>query len=33
MADAGCGSSGPFRHALSTRGLARTVGLSRRQNV
>jgi SRSO17 transposase len=33
LADAGYGSSGPFRHALSTRGLAWAVGLSRRQNV
>jgi SRSO17 transposase len=33
LADAGYGSSGPFRHALRTRGLAWAVGLSRRQNV
>ena len=33
LADAGYGSSGPFRHALSTRGLAWAVGLSRRQKV
>ena len=33
LADEGYGSSGPFRHALSTRGLAWAVGLSRRQNV
>ena len=33
LADAGYGSSGPFRQALSARGLNRAVGLSRRQNV
>lgn len=33
LADAGYGSSGPFRQALGTRGLAWAVGLSRRQNV
>jgi SRSO17 transposase len=33
LADAGYGSSGPFRQALSKRGLLWTVGLSRRQNV
>src|SRR3978361_1276806 len=33
LADAGYGSSGPFRQALSTRGLLWAVGLSRRQNV
>jgi len=33
LADAGYGSSGPFRQALSARGLAWAVGLSRRQNV
>ncbi|KRS14130.1 IS701 family transposase [Roseovarius indicus] len=33
LADAGYGSSGPFRQALSTRGLTWAVGLSRRQNV
>src|SRR4051812_16014982 len=33
LADAGYGSSGPFRHALSERGLLWAVGLSRRQNV
>jgi SRSO17 transposase len=31
--DAGYGSSGPFRQALSARGLVWAVGLSRRQNV
>jgi len=31
--DAGYGSSGPFRQALSARGLAWAIGLSRRQNV
>ncbi len=33
LADAGYGSSGPFRHALSKRGLLWAVGISRRQNV
>ena len=33
LADAGYGSSGPFRQALSQRGLTWAVGLSRRQNV
>lgn len=33
LADAGYGSGGAFRHALSQRGLAWAVGLSRRQNV
>ena len=33
LADAGYGSSGPFRQALSERGLLWAVGLSRRQNV
>jgi SRSO17 transposase len=33
LADAGYGSSGPFRQALSERGLLWGVGLSRRQNV
>jgi SRSO17 transposase len=33
LADAGYGSSGPFRLALSERGLLWAVGLSRRQNV
>jgi SRSO17 transposase len=33
LADSGCGSSGPFRQALSARGLLWAVGLSRRQNV
>lgn len=33
LADAGYGSSGPFRQALSYRGLLWAVGLSRRQNV
>ncbi len=33
LADAGYGSSGPFRQALSRRGLNWAVGLSRRQNV
>ena len=33
LADSGYGSSGPFRQALSTRGLLWAVGLSRRQNV
>ena len=33
LADAGYGSSGPFREALSERGLLWAVGLSRRQNV
>jgi SRSO17 transposase len=33
LADAGYGSSGPFRRALSERGLQWAVGLSRRQNV
>jgi SRSO17 transposase len=33
LADAGYGSSGPFRQALSDRGLLWAVGLSRRQNV
>ena len=33
LADSGYGSSGPFRHALSERGLLWAVGLSRRQNV
>ena len=33
LADAGYGSSGPFRQALSGRGLLWAVGLSRRQNV
>ena len=33
LADAGYGSSGPFRRALSERGLLWAVGLSRRQNV
>lgn len=32
-ADSGYGSSGPFRQALSERGLLWAVGLSRRQNV
>ena len=33
LADAGYGSGGPFRQALSERGLKWAVGLSRRQNV
>lgn len=33
LADAGYGSSGPFRQALSKRGLQWAVGMSRRQNV
>jgi len=33
LADSGYGSSGPFRQALSARGLLWAVGLSRRQNV
>ena len=33
LADAGYGSSGSFRQALSERGLRWAVGLSRRQNV
>ena len=33
LADLGYGSSGPFRQALSERGLLWAVGLSRRQNV
>ncbi len=33
LADPGYGSSGPFRQALSERGLKWAVGLSRRQNV
>jgi SRSO17 transposase len=33
LADSGYGSSGPFRQALSERGLRWAVGLSRRQNV
>ena len=33
LADSGYGSSGPFRQALSERGLRWGVGLSRRQNV
>ncbi len=33
LADSGYGSSGPFRQALSERGLDWAVGLSRRQNV
>ena len=33
LADSGYGSSGPFRQALSARGLQWAVGLSRRQNV
>lgn len=33
LADAGYGSGGPFRQALSARGLVWAVGLSRRQNV
>ena len=33
LADSGYGSSGPFRQALSERGLLWAVGLSRRQNV
>ena len=33
LADSGYGSSGPFRQALSQRGLLWAVGLSRRQNV
>jgi SRSO17 transposase len=33
LADSGYGSSGPFRRALSERGLKWAVGLSRRQNV
>jgi len=33
LADAGYGSSGPFRQALSARGLLWAVGLSRRQTV
>ena len=33
LADSGYGSSGPFRQALSKRGLKWAVGLSRRQNV
>ena len=33
LADSGYGSSGPFRQALSDRGLLWAVGLSRRQNV
>lgn len=33
LADAGYGSSGPFRQALSLRSLSWAVGLSRRQNI
>jgi SRSO17 transposase len=33
LADAGYGSSGPFRQALTERGLLWAVGLGRRQNV
>ena len=33
LADAGYGSSAPFRHALSERGLRWAVGMSRRQKV
>jgi SRSO17 transposase len=33
LGDSGYGSSGPFRQALSERGLLWAVGLSRRQNV
>src|SRR5471030_2093524 len=33
LADSGYGSSGPFRQALSERGLLWAVGMSRRQNV
>jgi SRSO17 transposase len=33
LADSGYGASGPFRQALSERGLLWAVGLSRRQNV
>ena len=33
LADAGYGSSGPFRQSLSERGLLWAVGMSRRQNV
>ncbi len=33
LANSGYGSSGPFRHALSERGLRWAVGMSRRQNV
>ncbi len=33
LANSGYGSSGPFRQALSQRGLKWAVGLSRRQNV
>jgi SRSO17 transposase len=33
LADAGYGSSGPFRQSLSERGLLWAVGISRRQNV
>ena len=33
LADAGYGSSGSFRQALSARGLTWAVGLSRRQNI
>ena len=33
LADSGYGSSGPFRQALSERGLKWAAGLSRRQNV
>jgi SRSO17 transposase len=33
LADAGYGSSAPFRHALSERGLLWAVGVSRRQKV
>ena len=33
LANSGYGSSGPFRQALSERGLLWAVGLSRRQNV
>src|SRR5271170_889351 len=33
LADSGYGSSGPFRQALSERGLRWAVGMSRRQNV
>ncbi|WP_409364036.1 IS110 family transposase [Bradyrhizobium liaoningense] len=33
LADSGYGSSGPFRRALSERGLLWAAGLSRRQNV
>src|SRR5450432_2055991 len=33
LADSGYGSSGPFRRALSKRGLLWAVGLSQRQNV